>query len=67
MKRKAMVIIGVILGVIILYAAGWAVTSFLIWLLSLLFHFEFSFALSTGIFIILLIAKWVFSSGKGKG
>ena len=58
--------IAIILFIIAMYVVGWAVTSLLVWLLSILFNFKFSFALSTGIYIVLMIAKWVFSSGKGK-
>lgn len=58
--------LAVILFVIAIHAVGWAVTSVLVWILSILFNFGFSLSLSTGIYIILMMAKWVFSSGKGK-
>lgn len=57
---NAMKVIAVVLFVILIYALGWAFTSFFVWLLSLLLHFEFTFKISTVVYIILVLANWVF-------
>lgn len=57
---NAIKVIVVVLLVILIYALGWAFTSFFVWLLSLLLHFEFTFKISTVVYIILVLANWVF-------
>ena len=55
-----MKVIAVVLFVILIYALGWAFTSFFVWLLSLLLHFEFTFKISTVVFLILVLLQWAF-------
>lgn len=57
---NAMKVIAVVLFVILIYALGWAFTSFFVWLLSLLLHFEFTFKISTVVFLILVLLQWAF-------
>lgn len=57
---NAMKVIAVVLFVILIYALGWAFTSFFVWLLSLLLHFEFTFKISTVVYLILVLLQWAF-------
>lgn len=56
-KNKA---IGAILAIIIFYAIGWIVTCGVIKLITMCFGWEFSWAVATGIWLIIMILKSIF-------
>lgn len=53
-------VIGAILAIIIFYAIGWIVTCGVIKLITMCFGWEFSWAVATGIWLIILILKSIF-------
>ena len=53
-------IIGLILAIIIFYAIRWIVTCGVIKLITMCFGWEFSWAVATGIWLIILILKSIF-------
>ena len=48
------------LGLILLYALSWIVTVGIVKLITLCFGWTFSWGMATGVWLILMIAKWVF-------
>lgn len=73
MKRKTLNKIGTgvfavifaILLVALLYGIGWIVTCGLIKLICMCFGWTFKWAIATGIYIVLVILKWVFGGSSG--
>lgn len=52
----------VIIAIIILILAiSWAGTCLLVWLITLCFGLEFSFAIATGIWLLIILLKNIFS------
>lgn len=51
---------GLLAGIIIIYAFSWIATCGIIKLITLLFGWEFSWAVATGIWIILCILRSIF-------
>lgn len=45
-------------------AISWAITTGVIWLIFLCFSLNFSIMIATGIWLVLLLLKGVFSGGK---
>lgn len=54
-------VIGVILGIIIAYAIGWILACGIIKLITMCFGLQFSWAIATGIWLIILILKNIFN------
>lgn len=54
-------IIGVILAIAIIYGIGWIITCGVIKLITLCFGITFSWAIATGIWLILCVMKNIFS------
>lgn len=54
-------VIGVILGIIIAYAIGWILTCWIIKLITMCFGLQFSWAIATGIWLIILVLKNIFN------
>ena len=53
-------IIGTILGIIIAYAICWILTCVIIKLITMCFGLQFSWAIATGIWLIILVLKNIF-------
>ena len=53
-------IIGTILGIIIAYAICWILTCGIIKLITMCFGLQFSWAIATGIWLIILVLKNIF-------
>lgn len=49
-----------LLRLVIVLVFSWLVTAFVTWLISLCFGIEFSFAIATGVWLILLVLQAVF-------
>lgn len=45
---------------------SWAITAAIVWAICALFKLTFSLAIATGIWLIMVLLKSVFSSGSGK-
>lgn len=50
--------------VALIYALSWIVTCGIIWLVTLCFGWTFNWAIATGIWILILLARWIFNRGK---
>lgn len=57
-------VIGVILGIIIAYAIGWIVTCGIIKLITMCFGWEFSWGVSTGVWLLFVLFNWMRKSNK---
>lgn len=55
------IIVATALGLIALYALGWIITCGVIKLITMCFGWTFSWAIATGIYLIMCLAKHVFS------
>lgn len=61
LKEVGLAIGVVILIVALLYALSWIITCGLIWLICLCFHWTFNWLTATGIWLVILILKSIFS------
>ena len=65
MKIKTAKTIGVIIGTVVAlilgYALGWIITCGVIKLITMCFGWTFSWAIATGIYLIMCLAKHIFS------
>lgn len=61
---KILALLGVVVLVLLTLALSWGVTVGLIYLICMLFGWTFKVSFATGIWLILLIAKSVFSNGN---
>ena len=61
---KLLAVLAVIFLVAVVLAASWGVTVGLIYLICMLFGWTFKVSFATGIWLILIIAKSVFSNGN---
>lgn len=50
--------------VALIYALSWIVTCGIIWLVTLCFGWTFNWAIATGVWILILLARWIFNRGK---
>ena len=48
------------LGLMLLYALSWIVTVGIVKLITMCFGWTFSWGMATGVWLILMLAKWVF-------
>ena len=55
-----------VLFIIFVYALGWIVTCGLIKLITLCFGWAFSWAIATGVWLVILILKTIFYDGSSK-
>ena len=53
------------LVVALIYALSWIVTCGVVWLVTLCFGWTFKWSIATGIWLLILLAKWIFGRGKG--
>ena len=60
-----MVCLIAILMCVIAGAISWGVINFIVWLLSLCFGFTFTFWIGTGVWLVCMILRWIFSAAKG--
>lgn len=51
----------IVLIMIVACGISWACTCFLVWLITLCFGMEFSFAIGTGIWLLVILVRGVFS------
>lgn len=49
----------------IAYGISWLVTAGIIKLITMCFGWSFSWAVATGIWLVLILARWVMSAAKG--
>jgi hypothetical protein len=53
-----------ILCVAAIYAISWIITCGLIWLVTLCFGWTFNWLIATGIWLLILLARFIFSHSK---
>jgi hypothetical protein len=46
---------------VVIFGISWAGTCFLVWLITLCFGMEFSFAIGTGIWLLIMLVRGIFS------
>lgn len=59
-----MFILGALLANILVLAISWGLINLLVWLASLCFGFEFTFLIGTGVWLVGLILRWIFSAAN---
>ena len=59
-------ILALIITLIIVGAFDWLVTAGLVWLITLCFGWEFSFGMTTGVWLIQLLVAWFYYRIKKK-
>lgn len=54
----------VLLALIISYGGSWVIFNFIVWLISLCFHFTFDFLIGTGLWLCYLLLRCVLQAAK---
>lgn len=60
-----MVILLAIFLLLLQAVISWGVINLIVWILSLCFGFTFTFWIGTGVWLVCLILRWIFSAAKG--
>lgn len=56
--------LAVLITLLIFFGGTWAIVNFIVWLISLCFHFTFDFLIGTGLWLCFLLLRFVFARTK---
>lgn len=56
--------LAVLVALIITFGGSWAIFNFIVWLISLCFHFTFDFLIGTGLWLCYLLLRCVLHVGN---
>lgn len=57
------ILLGILL-VIFIAAVNWAIVNFLVWLICLFFGLSYSLLIGTGIWLVIILIRWIFSAAS---